>query len=43
MRDPPSRVLVQVECPGLYSPLPAVPIYIPLSIFPSEEGDRVLA
>ena len=33
---PTSRVLVQVNCRGLCSPFPAVPIYIALSIFPIE-------
>ena len=40
--DPPSRVWVEVECLELYSPLQAVPICIALSIFPSEEGGRLL-
>ena len=38
--DPPSRVLIHVECLGLYSPLQALPVCIALSIFPQRRGGR---
>ena len=39
--DPPSQVLVQVKCRGLYSPLRAVPICIALPILQRRGGSGV--
>ena len=41
--DPPSQVLVRVECWDWYSPLREMPVCVVLSIFPNEGEVRVLA